>query len=97
MNIVWQVQAEIEFDAAIDYYYSQANIAVATDFRNEVERVINLLCKHTKIGIRVRHGARRLILTGYPFDLIYRETQDSIIIVALAHQRRRPGYWVGRR
>ena len=97
MRIVWQAQAQIELDAAIDYYYFQASIAVATDFRNEVERVIKLLCTHTKLGIRVRHGARRLILTGYPFDLIYRETQDSIVIVALAHQRRRPGYWVGRR
>ena len=97
MKIVWQVQAEIELDAAIDYYHLQASTAVATDFRNEVERVIKLLCKHTKLGAQFGHGARRLILTGYPLDLIYRETQDSIIIVALAHQRRRPGYWAGRR
>lgn len=97
MRIVWQAQAEIELNAAIDYYHFRASTAVATDFRKEVERVIKLLGKHTKLGMQVRHGARRLILTGYPFDLVYREKQDSIIIVAIAHQRRRPGYWAGRR
>jgi plasmid stabilization system protein ParE len=50
MKIVWQVQAEIELDAAIDYYHLQASTTVAADFRNEVERVIKLLCKHTKLG-----------------------------------------------
>ena len=97
MRIVWQAQAAIELNAAIDYYHFQASTAVATDFRDEVERAINLLCKHTKLGMQVRHSARRLILTGYPFDLVYREEQDSIIIIALAHQRRRPGYWTNRR
>ncbi len=97
MKIAWLAQAEIELNAAIDYYHFHAGMAVTIDFRKEIERNINLISRHTKLGMRVRHNARRLILTGYPFDLVYREEQDKIIIIALAHQRRRPGYWTNRR
>ena len=97
MRVVWQVQAETELDVAIDYYYFQASTAVSENFRNEVERVTTLLLEHTKLGVQVRHNTRRLPLHGYPFDLVYRAKQDSIIVIALAHQSRLPGYWVGRR
>lgn len=96
MTVVWQALAETELDSAIDYYNFQASAAVSADFRNEVERVTKLLGEHTKLGVQVRHNARRLPLHGYPFDLVYRERQDSIIVIALAHQSRWPGYWRGR-
>ena len=97
MKAVWQAHAETELDAAIDYYYFQGGTAVSDNFRHEVERVTKLLREHTSLGVQVRHNARRLPLHGYPFDLVYRAKQDSILVIALAHHSRRPGYWVGRR
>ena len=97
MKIVWHAQAATEFEAAVDYYFVKAGAEVAGDFRNEVANVTNRLRIHPEIGIRVRHQARRFSLHGYPYNLIYRLAPETIIIVALAHQRRRPGYWVGRR
>ncbi len=40
--------------------------------------------------------ARRFILSGFPYDLIYCELLDDILIVAFAHHSRRPGYWKDR-
>lgn len=97
MRVVWQAQAEAELDGTIDYYYFQAGAAVAHDFRIEAERVAKLLGEHERLGVQIRHNARRLPLHGYPFDLVYRTGADSIIVIALAHQRRQPGYWMGRR
>lgn len=97
MKIVWQAQAEAELNAAIDYYLLNAGHAVAGDFKKEIDRVTNGLRAHPVIGIRIRHLSRRFPLRVYPYNLIYRLTQETLIIVALAHQRRRPGYWVGRR
>jgi plasmid stabilization system protein ParE len=97
VRVVWLAQAEAELDAAIDYYYFQAGAAVAHDFRIETERVATLLGEHRQLGAQIQHNARRLPLHGYPFDLVYRASADSIIVIALAHQRRRPGYWMGRR
>lgn len=40
--------------------------------------------------------ARRFILSGFPYDLIYAVLPDEIVIVAFAHHSRRPGYWKDR-
>jgi plasmid stabilization system protein ParE len=40
--------------------------------------------------------ARRFILSGFPYDLIYAALPDETVIVAFAHHSRRPGYWKDR-
>ena len=36
---------------------------------------------------------RRLLVKRFPYQLIYRVEGDEIVIYAVAHQKRRPGYW----
>lgn len=97
MRIVWQDHATIELKEAVQYYRANAGDAVAHDFRDEVRRLTRQLLEHPEIGARVLHEIRRYPLRGYPFNIIYRLTPVATIIVALAHQSRRPGYWAGRR
>ena len=44
-------------------------------------------------GVAGQRGAKRLILRRFPYDIVVRERVDEIIVVAVAHQSRRPGYW----
>jgi toxin ParE1/3/4 len=39
------------------------------------------------------HGTRRYLLRRYPFAVVYRVEAHRILVVALAHGKRRPGYW----
>jgi plasmid stabilization system protein ParE len=42
-------------------------------------------------------GSRRVLMGRYPYALVYREaSEEEIEIVAVAHLKRRLGYWVGR-
>lgn len=41
----------------------------------------------------IEQRARRFILAGFPYDLIYSVLQDEIVIVAFAHHSRSPLYW----
>ena len=43
-----------------------------------------------------QEGAKRIIMNRFPYDLIVRENHDVLIVVAVAHHSRRPGYWKGR-
>lgn len=43
-----------------------------------------------------RFGRRRFVLVSYPYDIVYRVTQNEIEIMAIAHHARRPGYWRNR-
>ena len=44
-------------------------------------------------GEAAKLGAKRLILHRFPFSVITVELNQTIIIVALAHHSRKPGYW----
>ncbi|MGA0567342.1 hypothetical protein ACO2Q7_08430 [Rathayibacter sp. KR2-224] len=35
-------------------------------------------------------------VAGFPFDVIYVDLGEEIVIIAYAHEKRRPGYWTGR-
>ena len=97
MRIVWQDHAKIELKEAVQYYRANAGEDVAHDFRDEARRVTRQLLEHPEIGARIHHEIRRYALHGHPFNLVYRSTPGTIIIIALAHQSRRPGYWADRR
>jgi plasmid stabilization system protein ParE len=97
VRIVWQDHAQIELTEAVQYYRANAGEDVAHDFRDEVRRLTRQLLEHPEIGVRIDRGIRRYPLHDYPFNIIYRLTPEAIIIVALAHQNRRPGYWADRR
>jgi toxin ParE1/3/4 len=40
--------------------------------------------------------ARRFILSGFPYDMIYTVLLHEIVVVAFAHHSRRPSYWAER-
>ena len=39
------------------------------------------------------HGTWRYLLDRFPYSVIYREKSGVIQIIAMAHHRRKPGYW----
>ena len=44
-------------------------------------------------GSAGREGAKRLILSRFPYDVVVLEHREALIVVAVAHHSRRPGYW----
>jgi toxin ParE1/3/4 len=41
-------------------------------------------------------GANRLLLHRFPFDVIVVAEGDELVVIAVAHHSRRPGYWMDR-
>lgn len=39
---------------------------------------------------------RRCLCNRFPFSVIYRHTDTELTIYAVAHQKRKPGYWKNR-
>lgn len=74
-------------------FYEAATSGLGAGFLDEVQRVINILREHPELGQPVGRGLRRALLHRFPFNLIYSVEVHSILIVAVAHQRRRPDYW----
>ena len=49
-----------------------------------------------RAGSPVAANTRQVFLQGFPFSVVYREVAMGIVIFAVAHQSRRPDYWVAR-
>lgn len=97
MRHIWHPLAETEFDQALDYYAAHAGVSVSRKFITVIRQSLDLLHEHPAIGKPVQHQARSIALHGFPFDLVYRIYPEMIVIIAIANQSRRPGYWAGRR
>ncbi len=41
-------------------------------------------------------NAKRVLVRRFPYSVFFHEAEAEIRIVAFAHAKRRPGYWMGR-
>lgn len=48
---------------------------------------------HPVPGVEPSVGARRVVLKRFPYTVVYVELGEELRVLALAHTRRRPGYW----
>jgi plasmid stabilization system protein ParE len=65
-------------------------------FHAEVRRSEDRLAKFPQSAPEVAPGIRKYPLRKFPFSILYSIEKDGLLILAVAHQRRRPRYWVGR-
>ncbi|MEH1962923.1 MAG: type II toxin-antitoxin system RelE/ParE family toxin [Nostoc sp.] len=95
-RIVFHPLAEQEL-VDVASYYEEQNQGLGLDYLTEVESAVNLLIRYPAAGVVVRGFVRRLILPKFPYSLLYRVVDDDLIrILAIAHHKRKPVYWIGR-
>ena len=94
MNSRFLDPAEEEMLEAARIYEDQA-VGLGERFLDEVEGCLELLLDRPFIGRRSGE-LRQFPLRKFPFMLIYALEDDDLVVVAVAHYRRRPGYWTGR-
>ncbi len=87
--------AEAELHEAAQFYEGRSG-GLGHDFLDEVERVIESIVEQPYSGVRISRNIRRRILRRFPFGVLYAVEPDGILVVAVMHLRRRPGYWKDR-
>jgi plasmid stabilization system protein ParE len=88
-------EAEAETDAAFEHYWVDSPTA-AFDFDTELRAAYARLSRTPRVCPSFLHGTRRILLERFPFSVVFRELLHEIQIVAVAHAKRRPGYWTNR-
>jgi len=84
--------AETELEEASLFYESQV-VGLGKSFLAEVDRTISLIRDFPDAGFPVGPARRRVLLDRFPYTIVYQRHPESVAIVAIAHQRRRPNYW----
>ena len=87
--------AQDEISRIIDFYDQKA-AGLGLEFLDELDKIWEALPAHPEIGARHSKDVRRIVLGRFPFVVLYSVESDEIVVHAVAHQRRRPGYWQNR-
>jgi len=93
-------EARLEFREAIAYYENCLE-GLGLGFSREVYLSINSIAKTPLLWSKFSFNSRRFLTKRFPYSIIYQILEDSVLensvlIVAVAHQSRKPGYWKGR-
>ena len=95
VRISFHPAAVAEVEAAVQWYAERSPVA-ARAFAVEVNACVERVGEAPERWPRYVHGTRRYRFPHFPFSLVYRVRDEEIEIVAVAHHRKRPGYWRSR-
>lgn len=85
-------QAEVEMEEAAEYYDQQQE-GLGDRFLGEVRRTVERIQVFPNAWPKLSRRSRRCRLNRFPYGVVYMVRGDKIVITAVMHLHRRPGYW----
>ncbi len=92
MRYIFHPAALQEYEEAAAYY-GEISRELAVSFINSVEKGIETILESPKTWLFVEEDVRRHLIKRFPFGIYYTIEEDYILIMAVMHMSRRPGYW----
>ncbi len=97
MKLSVSAEAERELEEAIEFYVKSGGTSLGLSLAAEFERTVSLLQSRPLLGAQWLKGFRKFSLRRFPFSIIYAVSKTELRVLALAHFRRKPGYWAKRK
>jgi len=99
VRVRYVTEALAEYEAAA-VWYDDHSPGAGEDFTDAIERAESLIAEMPRTWPQwpgARAGVRRYLIPGLLYSIAYEIVDNEIVILAVAHQRRRPGYWFSRK
>ena len=96
-TVVFHEQARAELHEAMAFYEQQSP-GLESDLLIAVEQAVERIQEHPQIAPLYKETTLRSFkLQRFPYAVFYTELEKDIWIVAIAHEKRRPDYWIARK
>jgi len=92
MRFRFHPEALAEFEAAADFYQA-GQPGLETRFAATIRRAIEQICATPERWRLFDGEVRRYLVNVFPFAVLYSIEKDSILLIAVMHCSRKPGYW----
>ena len=96
MRYAFHPEALTEYAEAVQYYVEQ-RAEVAQAFIDAIEDAIYRIRESPTRYIVIDEDVRRCMTRRFPYGILYTIDPDYILILAVMHCSREPGYWKNRR
>ncbi|MSR64263.1 MAG: type II toxin-antitoxin system RelE/ParE family toxin [Verrucomicrobiae bacterium] len=77
-------------------YYDEQGEDLDDYFVRDIEATIAKILQNPFTWRKISRHAHRCLASNFPYGVIYAVEDEHITILAVAHFRRKPGYWQGR-
>jgi len=94
MRVLFTRIATQELEDAVRFYELE-NLGLGYRFK-EVRKAALRVAEYPKAWSIERGEVWKCLLHKFPYKLMYSVEEDHILVIAVAHQHRKPDYWVGR-
>jgi hypothetical protein len=84
--------AQLEIEESKEYYNLQKN-SLGDDFKYDVFMAFNNIVYSPSLYPNVTKNIKRCLLHRFPFSIFYTVKKDSVLILSVAHQHRKPKYF----
>ena len=84
-ELAWEVQ-----------YYAKISPQLGERFATVIERALAIATEFPDMGSPYKYGTRRVFPKRFPFSVVYLHRSDGILVLAIAPDDRKPGYWHSR-
>lgn len=95
MRVRLHPDARAELREAHKWYFERSPLSAAA-FAHGVDSAVSRIVEAPARYPLAEHGTHKFVLQRFPFNIFYRTGEGEIVIVAVAYQKRRPGYWSSR-
>ena len=98
MRVALDPDGQLEWSGAFDHYAREGSADVADRFTSAVDRTLDAIAGGTAVPqwVARKRGVRRVLVDGFPYQVVYVERGDVALVVAVGHLSRAPGYWLSR-
>jgi toxin ParE1/3/4 len=96
MRYVFHPEALNEYAEAVQYYTEQ-RVEIAQAFINAIEDTVYRIKESPARYAEINEDVRRCMARKFPYGILYTIEQDYILILAVMHCSREPGYWKSRK
>jgi plasmid stabilization system protein ParE len=93
MKIFFSKFAKKELDDAFAYYETE-QLGLGFLFKNEIKSSLKRITEHPDAWSIEINEVRKALLHRFPYKILYSIEKDCILILAIAHQHRKPDYWI---
>ena len=95
MTFDFHPEARLEYREAAAFYESRRS-GLGAAFTLEVEAAIDRVRQDPNAWRLIEQDVRRCLTHTFPYGVLYTVEKESILIVAVMHLHRQPGYWRNR-
>jgi toxin ParE2 len=85
-------EAATEVDDAVAFYNGRAP-GLGAEFATEVQAGIRRIEAYPLAWPKIGRRVRRYRLNRFPYGLVYAVLPGELLVVAVMHMKRKPGYW----